>query len=407
MKPAFVALPKDLEDIQRCLACSFMNSVPCIAKSGGHSTAGYSTINGTGFVINLSRMKKVSINGDRALIQAGARWKDVYDVLNNTQYVVTGGICPDVGIAGFTMGGGYSHLSRKFGLAIDNVVSMTMVLANGSGVIIANESQYPDLFWALRGGGGGNFGIVTDITFKLHQAAPNYVFGFLKFKPGSQSLNALTLVGKSFFPNELFLDMFITSNRELTILPLFEGSFLDLSSILKELIDIAISSEFKNYASYYEVISQDKRYMSPTSVYPIYQTGCILDQIGADVAQLIFEKISPDGCTICFNHLGGKIADFGDNVTSYYYRDANFSIYIVCTYQNEQEEAEVIKFEKELFKSLEDSGHCIGNYVNDMDRLLDDWLEKYYGGNLRKLEEVKANWNPVTVGYFHFPQEIK
>ena len=165
--PAFVALPQSIEDVRRCLTVANSTRTPVAVKSGGHCFAGYSTIDSKGFVISLQKMRKVTLDLQRetVTVQSGANWGDVYSSVDNSGYVVVGGCVPAVGIGGYILGGGYSMLSRASGgLACDSAVSYTMVTADGKDVVTANEMVNQDLFWALRGGGGGNFGVLVDVT---------------------------------------------------------------------------------------------------------------------------------------------------------------------------------------------------------------------------------------------------
>ena len=103
----------------------------------------------------------------------------------DSETLIAGGECPTVGVGGYTLRGGFGPLSTTFGLAVDNVISMTMVTVDGGSAVVANAFTNSDLFWALRGGGGGNFGIVTDVTFRVHKAVhSNYMYLELTFEPG-------------------------------------------------------------------------------------------------------------------------------------------------------------------------------------------------------------------------------
>ncbi len=205
--PAFVALPKTVEDVQRCLACAYQKSVPFTVKGGGHSAIGMSTIEGRengAFVIYLSQMKSVEIaNKFLVKVQAGARWEDVYDIVRETDYLVVGRICPSVGVAGYTLGGGFSFISRKYGLAIDTVHSMTMITVDGSQVVSVTKTTNADLFWALRGGGGGNFGVVVDFTFKLEPSFPSYEYGDMIIKDDNVE-KALSAIGSMDLDQEVY-----------------------------------------------------------------------------------------------------------------------------------------------------------------------------------------------------------
>lgn len=412
-KPAFVAFPETVPDVQKCLQCSSKHAVPCVVKSGGHSNSGYSTIDGSkdgGFVINLAKMNAISVENGTLIVQAGARWKNVYDKIDDL--LVTGGLCPFAGVGGFTLGGGYSGLSRKYGLAVDNVVSMTMVVVNGDRVVIANDTVNTDLFWALRGGGGGNFGIVTDFTFKTHAADySSYVLGSLSFDAGAKSQEALSMIGRinSQLPREMYLDISISSNKKLSVFPIFLGSSADAVVHLQPILNLASRSSFSNFSSYYSLaykLAADSGYDEVTSGKPELARGCIIETLSEDLVEALFKFDTPKECMLLFMHLGGAISGVKPDETAYFYRSGEFDNYIACRYIGNEQKESVEKYLDHVYSTLEESGYCIGNYVNDMDRKLLNWKEKYYGANYQRLLEIKNKWNPVGSGYFHFPQEI-
>lgn len=389
-----------------------MHAIPCVVKSGGHSSAGYSTIdksNGNAFVINLAKMNRVVVSEYSAAIQAGARWKDVYEQLNSSQLII-GGMCPHVGLGGYTLGGGYGLLQRRYGMAIDNVMSMTMVTANGARVVLANKTVNPELFWALRGGGGGNFGIVTEMEFKVYQSTySSFIMAIAKFESGSKSEQALTTIGvlTSHLPKELYLDIIVLANRELSIALVYLGDYEKMVESVKPILELTSDVKYTNYSSYKELaaaFSAERDYYHTTSGGPLYTRGCIVNRIDKDFAEIVFKNSIPNGCMIPFVHLGGVIAEILPNETGYYYRTGAFDYYTRCIYKKGQEET--FHFQDSLYTTLLEHGYCVGNYVNDMDRRLQGWQEKYYGGNYQHLLEVKNKWNPVDSGYFHFPQEI-
>jgi len=165
-KPQAIVFCESLADVQRTVRWARKHAVRIVPRSGGHSYGGYSSTSGV--IVDVSRLNGVALaSGGRAVVGAGARLIDVYDGLWQHGRTVPAGSCPTVGIAGLTLGGGVGLASRKYGLTCDNLLEATVVLANGTAVV-ANAHQHSDLYWALRGGGGGNFGIVTRLVFRTH-----------------------------------------------------------------------------------------------------------------------------------------------------------------------------------------------------------------------------------------------
>ena len=166
IKPLAVAYAATIADIRRVIRWADRYDVHLATRSGGHSFAGYSTT--PGLVVDLSRLSKVHLNTDgTASVAAGAKLGSVYGRLWSVGRAVPFGTCEDVGVSGLTLGGGHGYSSRAFGLACDNVTEVEIVTADGR-LRVCNAHTEPDLFWALRGAGAGNFGIVTKFVFRTH-----------------------------------------------------------------------------------------------------------------------------------------------------------------------------------------------------------------------------------------------
>ena len=160
--------------------------IPVAARCGGHSYAGWSST--SGLIVDVTRMAGVNVSGGTATVGAGTRLIDFYNGLAAHGRAVPGGSCPTVGISGLTLGGGIGVVARAYGLTCDNVTSMQIVTADGQ-IRTANAKTNSDLFWACRGGGGGNFGVVTSFTFTTHPAGDICLF-FLSW-PWSQAARVI------------------------------------------------------------------------------------------------------------------------------------------------------------------------------------------------------------------------
>lgn len=175
--------PVDPADIRSALLWAQEHGIEIAVKGGGHSTAGTSSSEG-GLVIDLSRLNQVTIDTERKTItaQGGATWKEVDEAGAAHGLVTVGGTVNHTGVGGLTLGGGYGWLSGQYGLTIDNLLSATVVLADGS-LVAASATEHPDLFWGLRGA-GYNFGVVVDFTYQAYdQKGPVYT-GILGFSVG-------------------------------------------------------------------------------------------------------------------------------------------------------------------------------------------------------------------------------
>jgi hypothetical protein len=163
LQPQAVVRCRTPQDVARTLAFTVKNGIGVAIRGGGHCFAGHST--STGVIIDLSLMTSVRVSGETATIGAGAQLGHVYGVLDGTGRTIPGGTCPSVGIAGLALGGGLGILGRQYGVTSDRLTAARVVLASGE-IIDCDEHRHPELLWALRGAGAGNFGVVTSLTLR-------------------------------------------------------------------------------------------------------------------------------------------------------------------------------------------------------------------------------------------------
>ena len=177
-RPAVIVRPRDAEDVVACLAFARQHRLPVAVRGGGHGVAGRGTCD-DGLVIDFGDMTRVDVDpGARvATAQAGARWQDFDRATQAHGLATTGGTVGDTGIAGLTLGGGFGWLEGRCGLTVDNLLGAHLVLSDGRQVG-ASETSHPELFWALRGG-GGNFGVVTSFRYRLHDIGTNVIGGLV------------------------------------------------------------------------------------------------------------------------------------------------------------------------------------------------------------------------------------
>ena len=175
--PALVASCATTEDVIAALAFGQTHDLPVAVRGGGHSVAGHSTCDG-GIVIDLSPMKAITVDSEARIAHAGAgvTWGELDAATQEFGLAAPGGVFSRTGIAGLTLGGGYGWLSATYGLSCDNLIAAEMVTADGQVILAREHDGEPDeLLWGLRGG-GGNFGIVTRFTFRLHPVGPQSYF---------------------------------------------------------------------------------------------------------------------------------------------------------------------------------------------------------------------------------------
>src|SRR3954447_16186722 len=181
-RPAAIVRCKDPHDVIAVVELARVRACEVSVRSGGHGVTG-SQITDGGLVIDLSPMKRITVDPEAHTVraQAGVTWGELDAATQEHGLAVTGGRVPSTGIAGLTLGAGSGWIERKLGFTCDNLIEADVVTADGS-FLRANADENPDLLWALKGG-GGNFGVVTQFTYRLHEVGP-LIFGGMMVWPG-------------------------------------------------------------------------------------------------------------------------------------------------------------------------------------------------------------------------------
>src|SRR5437667_8701387 len=172
-RPAMIVRAANVGDVIAAVNLARESGLDLAVRGGGHSVPGFGTCDG-GVVIDLSRMRGIRVDPQKrtARAEGGATWGDFNSATNAFGLATTGGIISTTGVAGLTLGGGIGYLARGFGLSLDNLISADVVTADGR-FLVASEKQNEDLFWAIRGG-GGNFGVLTSLEFRVHPVKDIY-----------------------------------------------------------------------------------------------------------------------------------------------------------------------------------------------------------------------------------------
>ncbi len=246
--PLAVVRPRDARDVQAVVRWAQRHDVVVIPRSGGHSYAGYSS--GSGVVVDLSGFRGTHITGSTALIGPGAKLIDVYTALAGRSATIPAGSCPTVGAGGHALGGGIGFASRKLGTLSDNVVSLVAVTGAGQLLQVGAES-HPELFWALRGGGGRNFAIVTSFRVRLtHVTSAAWFVATLPWSSATSIVPAWQRWAPTADPR--FFSICSLGNKTLQVF----GQFLGDESALRAALPSWLSGATTGTAAYLDLMKR-------------------------------------------------------------------------------------------------------------------------------------------------------
>ncbi|MBE1581630.1 FAD-binding oxidoreductase [Amycolatopsis roodepoortensis] len=390
-KPAAIAKCAKPEDVQAAVSIA-ARRVPIAARSGGHSYAGYSVPDG-GLMIDLGGMSSVDVQGEQVVIGAGAKLKDVYAALGGAGRCLPAGSCPSVGIAGLTLGGGIGVLARKYGLTCDHLVSAQVVTADGK-LRTASADSEPELFWALRGGGGGNFGVVTSFTFRT-DPAPSAVSVFsLRFPAGSA--NDVVAEWQRWLPEappELWANVVLSGGS--TVGVRISGCYVGDSASLGRLLDQVGGTRTVKQLDYLGAM----KYFSGSENRQSFVASSRILEEPVEPAKLTSVLKGRQGMDLLVDGLGGAVADIAPDATAFWHRKAIGSVQIYSQADVSNRSA-ATKSVAEVVSGL----GLGGGYVNYIDPALPDWMTAYYGGNVARLKQVAKTYDPDKV--FGFAQAV-
>jgi FAD/FMN-containing dehydrogenase len=426
--PRAIAFCRTPGDVAEALAFARARRWPIAARSGRHSFAGYS--NTRGIVADVSPMRHVLYDPASGLVRigAGANLRDVYEglVLRHGVALPTG-TCPTVGVAGLALGGGFGHLMRHAGLLCDSLEAVDLVLADGRRVRASARSA-PDLFWACRGGGGGNFGVATEFTFRTLAAAPLTTFslGFAWAGAGA-ALDvwqrtvppATDRLADSRFRALKSLGPGGTSRLTATVSGQFLGGEAELRGILAPLLALGPERTTIHTVPYATAALPDACTTTASGTLscavvhePNYQrSDFVRDPLPrAGIATLLAEvERWPGGPTA--REGGVQLEALGDcavnrvaaEATAFVHRDSLLHIVYLNFWAAADAPGPFIAWAREIYAAMRPfvSGHAYQNYI---DSGLTDWRHAYYGTNYPRLQRVKARYDPH--GVFRFAQGI-
>jgi FAD/FMN-containing dehydrogenase len=394
-RPALIARPLDIADVVTAVAYAVEADLPIAVRGGGHSVAGHCMGDG-GVVVDLRLMRSASVDLDARLATCGggALWEDLDPPCLRHGLATPGGTFGDTGVAGLTLGGGIGHLIGLHGLTLDNLVSVTVVTAAGD-VVQASEDENAELFWALRGG-GGNFGVVTDFTFRLHPVG-RLRAGQLVYDLG----DAEEVVAKwrdlmAGAPDDLATFAFIAQSSAseaqgaiVAVADFGEHGDDAIAELLSDPEPIANTLRPMYYAELQEIFGRMpfglRNYWSGR-----FLRGLPDELIGLSAGHL---RNGVAG-SIMFEPIFGAAARVPPEATAFAGREAKYNATFIATWEDAAEDERRIAAARG-FSALLEPWATGGGYINYASESVGDGLETEYGAErFARLREVKRQYDP-------------
>lgn len=407
--PAIIALVSNAEGVSEAILHAKELNLPVSVKSGGHSFEQFSS-NVGGLVINMSLLNSIEWKENNEVeIGPACLLKEMYDELLPKQRILPAGSCGTVGVGGLTLGGGYGFFARKYGLTCDNLIGATFIDGNGE---IHELSGDNELMWALRGGGNGNFGIVSSFRFKTHPAPKHFSYTRLKAKK-LDAARAKVLMSTWFeyaqlLPSDCF-SAFVLNGKSLTVLITnYEASSPALDEMVEamtKLCDTVTSKRNSDVAgalrNYYGI--QKPIYFKNASAGYYSKFSDV-----ADCIDLVLEKVvSTPGLIYQVNTLGGAInSEENGEKSSYPHRTYEY-LSELQTYWNEGQDAKRDRYLKE-FEYIQNLFFENGNraqYRNYPSIGFKEWETSYFGENYERLQAIKRRYDRDDT--IRHPQSIR
>jgi FAD/FMN-containing dehydrogenase len=421
-RPAGIAVCTSPADAAACVNWVRENGIDFAVRSGGHSYAGFSTSDG--LVIDVSQMRAVTVDPATATatVAGGATNADVGDAFTPYGVYFPGGRCLSVGISGLTLGGGWGFSCRHLGMTCDNLLATEAVTASGK-IVVASETENPDLFWAVRGAGHGNFGVHTSFTYRVVAAGEVTVFR-LAWSGGDtpalvDALCRLQVDG----PRELGLRLAVRSQSrtprsqpaplDVDVIGLYWGPAAQVDELLKPVEQVQAATSRTVAAMPFPAARDFLEDETPTGTYGI-KTGFVRGAPSAKAITTMLEQIErmpgvpsrAQESTIGFYGMGGKVNDLAPDATAFVHRGVDLLFKCEVLWMPQDDPA-LIAANLDWLAGAQAAMQPYlagGAYQNFTDRTQTDWQHAYYGGNFDRLTKIKRAWDPGNL--FRYPQSI-
>lgn len=413
--PLIINYCRTVTDVSNAVLWARKNHVSVRIRNGGHNYEGYSNGNGV-IVIDVSEMSEIKLNErlQTVRVQGGVTNRELYEYVAAEGYPFPGGTCPTVGVCGYALGGGWGLSCRYFGLGCDSIEEIEMINYQGQ-LIKANRGHNPDLFWACRGAGGGNFGVVVAMTFRLPPRIKNV------------TLIEITYQGVNRYIQELFLHTWqqwlCHADERITLISriynskidglsiiargIFYGGVKEAQELVQDFLNIpgAIANiRFMTFleatnilGSYYPDFEQ---FQSASRFVYKYFNRCEIQSI-VDIIQQ-----RPPGSIytgLSMYALGGQVAEVDINDTAFFHRQAHYILWLETIWEDKHFALSNSRWVNRQLQRL--IPLTAGSYVNFPYAELNCYNWEYYGPHIACLKKIKEKYDPCNI--FAFPQGLE
>jgi FAD/FMN-containing dehydrogenase len=420
--PDAVALCRTPEDVASAIVWCRENSFPLVVQSGGHSYAGFS-MRRHGLCLDLVLMRETAYSNGTLKVGGGVRNQALYALLAQHNLATTHGRCSSVGASGFLLGGGIGFNMRAYGIASDQMIASEIVTAYGKIKTItgAADKDDADLFWACRGGGGGNFGVNTSFTLTPFEARPVTVFDLTW--NDSNPKRVFTALMKALDAGPIGLGTRVSlqarspkaqargANVTISLLgQLHDGSAKTLDQILADVYAVGRprQSMIWDQANYWDA----QRLLEEEGA-PIYfqeRSAFLESKLNDEAIDLAFGYLNSwpgtsEGADLRFFQTGGKINEPAADATAFVHRNSRWLLDVGLNWSAADSDDVVARnrhWQDRFYEAMRRFG--TGAYQNFADPSLRDWRESYYGANLARLQRIKRAVDPDRL--FDFPQAL-
>ena len=418
-KPGVIVQCTKVADVAPSIAFARKHDLEITIRGAGHNIAGNSISDG-GLLIDFSLMTQVNVDtaSNRATVEPGATLGDFDAAVQKYGLATPVGINSTTGIAGLTLGGGFGWLSRKYGMTVDNLLSVNMVTVDGDS-ISASTTENPDLFWAIRGG-GGNFGVITQFEYALYPVGPDVLAGLIVF-PLEQARQVLNRYRE--FTRTASEDMTVWSiMRKAPPLPFLPEEVHGKEVVVLAFMYAGDPAQGAEYASILK--SFGKPYGEHTGVMPYtdwqqafdplltpgarnYWKSHNFTELADDALDIMIEyagTLPSPQCEIFIAHISGAANRVATDAMAYGARDTQYVLNVHARWDDATDDDTCVSWSRNFFKATKPYASA-GAYVNFMTEEEGDRVESAYGTNYERLVEVKRKYDPGNV--LHMNQNIK